>query len=281
MAHDAFLMRHHPSLARSVLFVSLLALAGVPLVPLAGAPLQAQERFARLRGKVSDAVTKAPVVGARVVIAATGRFTATDSLGRFEVRDIPTGVIRFIFTAEGYPRSQVVLAFAPGELMLQDFEMDSSRVTDDTVRRRVAQELPTTEITAPVSRGVRYEDFERRMRTGRGHYITREQIEKANYNTLQDAARTLRGVSVDCMGARSCNIRMVRAPQGCFPQYYVDGREDNMFGPFVAIGDIEGMEIYTGASDVPGEFAGADASCGTVVIWTKSGPPRRAPTKRP
>ena len=41
-------------------------------------------------------------------------------------------------------------------------------------------------------------------------------------------------------------------------------------------GDIEGIEVYTGASDVPGEFAGSNSACGTVVIWTKSAPPRPA-----
>lgn len=251
--------------------IALLALAAA--LP---AQAEAQQRFARLRGTVRDAKSQAPVAGVRVVIAATGRFTTTDSVGYFDIRDIPSGVIRFIFTAEGYPRAQVSLALAPGETMLQDFELDAApEPPDSTERRRRVQELPTEKVTAAPSRGVRYEDFERRMRTGRGHYITREQIEERGYNTLQDAARVLRGVTVECAGARSCNIRMVRAPQGCYPSYWVDGREDNFFGPFVAVRDIEGMEIYTGASDVPGEFAGSNAMCGVVVIWTRNGPPKK------
>jgi len=264
-------------------------LAGLvlPLVTLAFAvaspsAADAQGRFARLRGRVVDAQTKAPVAQARVVIAATGRYVLTDSLGAFDVRDIPSGVIRFWFTADGYPRAQVVLAFAAGEVMTQDFELDADAAADTTDRRRRVQELPVEEVVAEPSRGVRYEDFERRMRTGRGHYITRQQIEAAGYNTLQDAARVLRGVTVECAGARSCSIRMVRAPQGCYPLYVVDGREDQFFGPYVAIRDIEGMEIYTGASDVPGEFAGSGAMCGVVVIWTRNGPtPTKAPARKP
>lgn len=263
-------------LARLVLPLVVLALG---LAPLASA--EAQGAFARLRGRVVDANSKVPVPQARVVIAATGRYVLTDSTGAFDVRDIPAGIIRFWFTADGYPRAQVVLVFAAGEVMTQDFELDSAATSDSTNRRRV-QELPAEEVTAPPSRGVRYADFERRMRTGRGHYITREQIEQAGYNTLQDAARVLRGVTVECAGARSCSIRMVRAPQGCYPVYFVDGREDQFFGPFVAIRDIEGMEIYAGASDVPGEFAGSAAMCGVVVIWTRNGPtPNAPPARRP
>lgn len=256
------------------LLTPLLLLLGFVL---AAAPVEAQGRFARLRGKVLDAQTQAPVAGTRVIIAATGRYVTTDSTGDFEVKDIPSGVIRFIFAHERYPRAQVVLAFAPGEVMTQNFELDANPPADDTLARRRVQELPTAEVTAPVSRGVRYEDFERRMRTGRGQYVTREQIEAANYSMLQDAVRTMRGVQIECGSTRTCNIRMARAPRGCNPEYWVDGRSDNMFGPFVAIGDIEGMEVYTGASEVPGEFAGANAACGVVVIWTRSGPAKVRP----
>jgi hypothetical protein len=63
----------------------------------------------------------------------------------------------------------------------------------------------------------------------------------------------------------------------CRPDYVVDERVDNYFGPTVPIRDIEALEVYTGASDVAGEFAGRNAGCGVIVIWTKSGPSRRKP----
>lgn len=246
-------------------------------------PLAAQGAFARLRGTITDAHTRQPVAGARVIIAATGRYATSDSAGRFELRDIPSGVIRFFFAADGYPRTSAVLAFARGETMVQAFELDSASVSaadDSLARASRAQRLTPTEITAEPSRGVRYEDFERRLRTGRGQYVTRQVIEERGYNNLSDAARTLRGVNVECGGPRGCVVKFARAGANCYPQYIVDGRPDNVFGPYVAIRDIEGLEFYAGASDVPGEFAGVDAACGVVVIWTRSGPPR-VPTKRP
>ncbi|MBX7118479.1 MAG: TonB-dependent receptor [Gemmatimonadaceae bacterium] len=247
----------------------------------AAAPAAAQGAFARLRGTIVDAHSQAPIVGARVIIAATGRYATSDSAGRFELRDIPSGVIRFFFAAEGYPRTSAVLAFARGETMVQAFELDSATVpaAEDSIARAArAQRLAPTQVVAEPSRGVRYEDFERRMRTGRGQYVTRQLIEERGYNTLSDAARTLRGVNVECGGPRGCVVKFARAGTNCYPQYIVDGRPDNVFGPYVAIRDIEGLEFYAGASDVPGEFAGVDAACGVVVIWTRSGPP---PVRKP
>ncbi len=264
--------------------VAIAALMGALATP-CGAPLAAQAAFATLKGVVTDAVTQQPVNGARVVIAATGRYATTDSLGVFELREIPSGVIRFFFTAPGYPRTSVVLALAKGETMVQRFELESiaaeaaatGSAAGDSAAGRV-QRLPATEVIGEASRGVRYEDFERRLKTGRGQYVTREVIEERAYNNLSDAVRGLRGVAIECGGSRGCLIRMARSLPGCYPQYVVDGRPDNFFGPNVAVRDIEGIEVYTGAADVPGEFAGTDAGCGVVVIWTRNGPP---PPRRP
>lgn len=246
------------------------------------AQVDAQGRFARLRGTLVDASTASPVVGARVSLVATGRTVLTDSSGRFEVADIPTGVIRLMFSADGFPRVSLALAFAAGETMVQRFEIDSTAAVGDTLpaSRRVQRLDPTT-VTASPSRGVRYEDFERRMKSGRGQYVTREQIAAAGYASLTDVARTLRGVNVECGGGRECYIRMARAQRGCLPEYIVDGVVDQFFGPQVAISDIEGVELYTGASDVPGEFAGRNAGCGVVVIWTRNGPAKAPPAAPP
>ena len=267
---------------RRLLAVLFLAVLAGPLAT----PLAAQGAFATLRGVVTDATSQQPITGVRVVIAATGRYATTDSLGVFELREIPSGVIRFFFTASGYPRTSVVLALAKGERMVQRFELESiaaeaaaaGDASADSAAGRV-QRLPATEVTGEPSRGVRYEDFERRLKTGRGQYVTREVIEERAYNTLSDAVRGLRGVAIECGGSRGCLIRMARSLPGCYPQYIVDGRPDNFFGPNVAVRDIEGIEVYSGAADVPGEFAGTDAGCGVVVIWTRNGPP--PPPRRP
>jgi hypothetical protein len=140
-----------------------------------------------------------------------------------------------------------------------------------------ARPIPGVTVTAPASRGPRYADFERRQKTGRGQYLTREQIQRQGMNSLHETLRTLRGVNVECGGGGGCFVKMSRAPMRCLPDWWVDERLDNFFGPKTPLQDIEALEVYSGPSDVPGEFAGRTAGCGVIVIWTRSGPPRRKP----
>jgi len=61
----------------------------------------------------------------------------------------------------------------------------------------------------------------------------------------------------------------------CLPEFIVDDHEMNDFGPSTPIRDIVGLEVYTGPTELPGEYAGRNSGCGVVVIWTRSGPTRK------
>jgi len=70
-----------------------------------------------------------------------------------------------------------------------------------------------------------------------------------------------------------CIAKMVRAPPGCYPQYFLDGRESTpYFARNTPPHDIQGIEIYRGGSEIPGEFGGSGSGCGVIAIWTKSYP---------
>jgi hypothetical protein len=238
------------------------------VLPLAA---QAQRGSAMMFGVVVNRATQAPITDAVITHTTDGRVVKSDSLGYYRFQNLTAGILRFAVRAPGFHAATFVFAFANGEHMERDIELDSTSVVQ---AGRPAQPLPEVAVEAPASMGPRFRDFERRKATGRGHYLTRAQIEQKGASNLSDALRDLRGVTLDCAGT-TCAVRMVRAPTRCPPQYVVDERVDNMFGPTVAIRDIEAVEVYTGPSDVPGEFAGANAGCGVVVIWTRSGPPRR------
>jgi hypothetical protein len=245
----------------------------------------AQTGSGRLTGAVVDKGSGAPIAAATVVYLGDGRAFTTDSTGAFRFDKLPTGVLRFLVRARGFPSAGLVLAFAKGDQVERRVELDSSeagRAADkvepsktDAASRTAAQALPLVAVEATASLGPRFADFERRQKTGAGHYIVHADIEKGGYSSLQDVARGLRGVTVECGGGLGCYIRMVRAPMRCLPEYVVDGNVDNTFGPTMPVRDIEAMEVYTGPADVPGEFAGRNAGCGVIVIWTRSGPVRR------
>jgi hypothetical protein len=245
-----------------------LILCGSLLLPLS---VQAQRGSAMIFGVVVNKATQAPITSAEVVQIGSGRIVKSDSLGYYRFENLSAGIVRFTVRAAGFHLAQFTYALANGEHMERDIELDSTTVV---LSDKPAQVLPEVAVEAAPSMGQRYRDFERRKATGRGHYLTRTQIEQKGASTLADALRDLRGVALDCAGT-GCAVRMVRAPARCAPEYIVDERTDNMFGPSVPIRDIEAIEVYLGPSDVPGEFAGSNSGCGVVVIWTRSGPPRK------
>lgn len=234
-------------------------------------PVVAQKGSARVFGTVVNRNTQGPITGAQIVHVGDGRVVTSDSLGFYRFLELAAGIVRFRIVAPGYPVSTFTVALTNGERMERDLELDSLVIDPG---RAAAQALPTVEVEATSPLGRRYLDFERRRTQGRGQYLTRADIEANGASNLQDAVRAMRGVNVDCAGS-GCSIRMARAPMRCLPEYIVDERVDNMFGPTVPVRDIEAIELYTGPAEVPGEFAGRNAGCGVIVIWTRSGPPRR------
>ncbi|MBM4192963.1 MAG: TonB-dependent receptor [Gemmatimonadetes bacterium] len=240
-----------------------------------GAPLAFAgllEAQGTVSGRIIDKSTRTPVLGAEVMTAVDGRKVIADSAGRFSLSGVPDGAVRLVIRAQGFSVSTFDVTMKPGATLEPIIQLDST-----ATGRSEAQPLPGVEVTTPASRGPRFVDFERRQRTGRGQYLTKEQISRMGMNSLGETLRTLRGVEVDCGGGAGCFVHMARAPMRCLPEWIVDERLDNFFGPRTPLQDIEAIEVYSGPSDVPGEFAGRNAGCGVIVIWTKSGPPRRRP----
>lgn len=272
---------------RALNTVGRACLAGFAAVLTLGTATLEAQTTATLTGRVLDAVSGLPLRDATVSVLTTGGSAQTDSLGRFEVRGLKVGIHRFLVSATGYARGSVSLAFAAKERMERDLELEPASTPPAPAvagaagaagvrgNRDSAQALPEVDVSANAPLGRRFADFERRRAMGRGQYRTREELEAANVYTLQDAMRSMRGVRFGCAGG-TCRAQMVRAPMGCPPEYVVDERVDNAFGPVIPIRDIVGLEVYTGAADVPGEFAGRNSGCGVIVIWTTAGrEPRR------
>ena len=243
------------------------------LISLSAIPVHAQRGTARIYGTVIDRRTQAPIANVQIVHMGDGRSVTSDSLGLYQFDQLASGLVKFMVRAPRYPATSFIVALTPGERMERDVELDMVAAVPGEV-----QALPEVKIDAPASMGSRFADFEHRRLTGRGQYMTGEEIQKTGASRLQEVVRAFRGVHVECGGGGGCFIRMSRAPMRCLPEYIVDERVDNAFGPAVPAPDIQALEVYTGPADVPGEFAGRNAGCGLIVIWTKSGPPR---AKRP
>ena len=200
-----------------------------------------------------------PVVDAVAVIVGIPE-ALSDSTGRFVLAGIPAGTLVLEIHAIGYEPSAWRIRFVADQRLEHVFELTALPV----------QLTPLTIEGETV--GKRFADFERRRGAGMGYFITKRDIERTNPTSLVDILATVRGVVQDCRGG-ICQARMARSQPGCEPQYFLDGQESTpFFARNVPPHDIQGIEIYRGASEIPAEFVGSNSGCGVIVIWTKSSP---------
>lgn len=237
----------------------------LPVLLLATAMPAAGQESGVLSGRVVDRTTGQPLA-AQVIVVRDNRALETDSLGRYRVADLPMGASQLLVRANRFPTQALSVQFDRGGEQVLMVLMDS------TAEGRAAQELPTVGVTAVApTRNYRLASFERRRRTGRGQYLTGDQIVASGAFNVLDAVKNLRGVIYECP-SNQCRVRMIRAPMRCMPEYIVDEQVMNDFGAQTPIRDIVAIEVYGGPSDVPGEYAGRNAGCGVIVIHTRTGP---------
>ncbi|MDP3773203.1 MAG: carboxypeptidase regulatory-like domain-containing protein [Gemmatimonadales bacterium] len=220
----------------------------------------AQQPGTSIIGQLIDRDTRAPVSGAMVTLIGFASTATSDSAGRFTFTGVPPGLQVLQARVVGYVRAVWQLQLAEGEVLSDVFEMTGALV-------------PLSPID--VRRGTiphRFEQFEARRERGTGHFITREEIERRRPINLPDLLRTVRGVRAVCSGS-TCTVRMARASGGCQPDYVLDGFPSSAFTvENISPLDIQGIEIYRGASETPAEFLGSTSACGVIVVWTRSGP---------
>lgn len=236
-----------------------IALAG--RLVFAAPTVSAQASSAGLIGKIFDEKTNQILADVLILVDSTRRDVMVSSQGRFVLATLTPGRHTVEVRAIGYRPQILEVTLLDGQVMERDFPMSftGDRLPDVAIEARNSKLLP------------RFADFERRRVQGMGVYITRDEIRARGYMRMGDALRTIQGVRVDCAEV-DCVIHMTRATAGCYPTFYVDGRLARSFATSTPMSDVQGIEVYRGAAEMPGEFTGAGAMCGVIVIWTRAAP---------
>jgi hypothetical protein len=243
----------------------LAALLGV--LPTGRSVGQEPRRDAEVRGVVVHAADRTPILGARVTLESSGHVLTTDAMGRFRFPMVAAGAYVIRTEVAGFQDVTSALSLARGERIEVEVQVGGSGAVD----------LPEIVVAATVPPPVSpIAEFNRRVLTGRGRYITRDMIERRNPATLMDLFRSVPGFRIVCpQTERVCVLRLARTPLACGPAYFLNGVPADPSVLFLMSPvDTEGLEIYSGPAGTPPEFE-RGSSCGTVVIWTRPG--RRNP----
>jgi hypothetical protein len=224
----------------------------------------AQHQVGAINGRLVDRDSHGPVRGARIALLGTTVGFDSDSEGRFAGDSLRVGDYLLQVHAIGYVTAAWLVRLGDGQVLERVFELE----------RLPPQLDPVLVERRPGFAEQRRRDFERRRASGRGYFITEDQIAEAHPRTFGDLFRNVPGVRMQCRGsATGCTLRMARAPRECRPDFVVDGFPATYSTSLdMATVGIIGIEIYRTLSETPLEFLRTDNQCGTVVVWTTSGP---------
>jgi hypothetical protein len=246
-------------------------------------------------GRVLADSAQVPVFGAQLTIARLSRSVVSDSAGRFRFAKLPPGDYVVTLRALGFRPESATVAIDGDEVALHDFAVV-----------RQAQPLPGREITAPRPEYLtgKMAAFHEREKLGVGHFVGRAELAKAEGGMSQtgmvlskvpgvrvvhgaNTAWIASGRAVSGSGCAFCpspglnRADIARGAKGaCYMDVYLDGilvfdSKQAANGLFdvnsIPPEQIEGIEVYTSASQIPVQYNKTSNGCGVLIIWTRIG----------
>jgi hypothetical protein len=216
-------------------------------ISLISAPLHAQS----VVGKVVDATTGAPIATAEIqlldALAAVRAHVLTDTAGAFRIMAPLPGSYRLRATMLGYATVESgELAADQGTQIEVEVRMHPQAVTLDPIRVVAQRSFPVGRLAEY------YERAEWTKRTGNGRVFMRDEIER------------IRPINITNL------LAMVPTRRDCPMSYFLDGlpvsRAD--IDVLARPEDVEGVEVYRSALQLPPEYAGR-AACGATLVWMR------------
>lgn len=233
----------------------------------AGSSQQPRAAAGIFRGQVTDS-TFEPVRLAEIAILGTQLRATADTLGLFRIGAVPVGVHPVVVRAIGWkPLFFMIRMEADQEQIVRiGLERAVHHLPDLVVKGGRHAKPPEYAFTT------RYDDFFRRRVIRSGTFRTRADIWfQSAFNTV-DLLRAIPGVQIRTVLGRPIVEFASCAASGGQVSVWIDGarvntRDHNEALSYLRPNDIEMLEIYRRAGQIPGEFMG-DA-CAAVVIWTR------------
>lgn len=238
--------------ARKVVGLIVTTVLMIALPPLGGFA----QVSGRIVGKVVDVETRAPLVGANVVIEGTSLGAATGTDGRYVITAIPAGEYKLVVFMMGYKSGTKKVKTHAGATATVDFELKESML-----------ELGTIVVT-----GTRTPKYVKDTPV-RTEVITSQHIEDKEATTLYEVLERVPGIRVE-QQCSYCNFSIVRMQglESSHCQVLIDGQPiySGLAGVYglqqIPATNIDRIEIVKGAGSA---LYGSSAIAGVINIITK------------
>jgi hypothetical protein len=217
---------------------------------------QEQEERARLVGLVTDRLVQAPAVAAQISVVSAELRTLTNEEGWFTLDDLPPGEHVIEVSYLGLTSEEYEVLLPPGTTRI-DFQVIAPPF-----------ELEELVVEIQMYRSLKMQEFERRRRREKGHFIDRAQIEKRSPMFVSDLLRGIPSVRVMWTMEGDVELIMGHGMTACEPDLYIDGSQAaaeriNEWLPNL----IEAVEVYNRSFDRPSPFY--SSRCGAILLWTR------------
>jgi hypothetical protein len=230
-----------------------------------------------LGGRVMDKATNEPLKDAVVeVLTPEGRAlqrqrSDKDGFFVFELKD--PGEYRIRTSRPGYQ-----VATSSG-VQVEERQTVQVEVHISTTEVTLDPLTVTARSQPPHSTNLDRNGFYERERRGFGLFLTSYELSQRLAASATELFRGLPGVQVTPNGGNNrYTLSITRSGQNCPPKILLDGSPvdgDDLDG-FIQPGDVDGIEVYRGPSEVPGQWMAYRSACGLIAIWTKRGEPNQA-----
>jgi len=185
--------------------------------------------------------------------------------GAFDIGLVPVGPHKLTFRSPTLAIRHVMVDVQEGQSHLLVVAL---RIAPTVV---VVQKAPVVD--------QRLTDFRRRRTGGGGVFLDRAEIERRNPRTLTDLLRNVPGVQVQTRNGAtryvSTHMRRLGTDNdgACDMMIYLDGQPFSLNGGDaevrIRVDVLAAVEVYVSAASVPREYAGTDAACGVILLWTR------------
>ena len=254
-----------------------------PLVAAAGLLVLTSLRLgAQQPGTLTGIITSAdrsPVAYAHVTLVGTTLAVVSSADGRFRIAAIPGGRQSLEVKMLGYRTVAVPVEIVAGQTV------------DLPVMLAIAPvALKSVEVTAESTLPPEVWGFQERRARGAGTFFTRDDIARMQPRLFTDVLRRVPGMRIQSVsggygGGYSVQSGRTGGGSGgrpCPVLFYVNGapfplNSDIAVNHFIAPEEVVAVEVYSGSAQIPQRFSSSmyTATCGVVVIWTRSGPEAR------